>query len=248
MILASLPDGQPIEVYLKSPWFHHAKSAYVAEREWMAAKLAGALNLSCPPPCKVRVSTAFIDSIPDERLRSELSQGPDILFASLSAGNGWGVWTTAASLPRSKLPQMVQAYVFDTIIQNWDRCIPNPNILLKGDDFLLIDHEEAFVSATGSDAEQDLNPRPWLIDAIDNHVGEINEHPFWKKLRPKTQVDFDHSFEVWKSLPEDIYQLYADDIPACWDKTATQSIANYLEHARSEIDQIASNIKHNYEE
>lgn len=248
MVVACLPDGRPLEVYLKSPWFHEAKSPFVAEREWMAAKLAEALSLPSPQACKVRVSKQFIDTIPDEKLRNQLLNGPDVLFASQSAGSGWNVWTEAATLPRSTLPQMVQTYLFDTVIQNWDRCIPNPNMLLKGDEFLLIDHEEAFVTATGTPAEQDLNLPPWLPGAVDNHVGEFDEHPFWRKLKPKSLVNFEDAFDVWKKFPDDIYQLHAGDIPDCWNRSATDKIASYLENASSELHQIANNVKHNFEE
>lgn len=246
-VIAQLPASQCVEVYLKSPAFHHQKSEFVAEREWMAYKFAEALGLPCAPGIPVRITKEFIATIPNHTLTDQLLSGPDVLFGSVNCGSGWSIWSTASKLPRSKLPLMTQAYVFDTIIQNWDRCIPNPNLLIKGDEFQLIDHEEAFVTATGRPEEQDFHPEPWRLDAINNFCGEDLEHPFWRKLAPKTQVSFAHAVQIWKNLPDDIYQLSRAGTPSCWDGAAMLRIADYLEEATSNIEQVLTQIQQNYD-
>jgi hypothetical protein len=246
MVIVSAPNGSLFEVYLKSPNFHEKKSEFAIEREWVAAKLALALELPCAPPLKVNLSKAFIASVPDEQLRRQLSAGPEIVFGSLSAGAGWNIWTEAMALPRNKLALATKIYLFDTIIQNWDRCIDNANLLQKGDSLLLIDHEEAFVEATGTDAERSFQNVPWMPGAINNFEGLGTEHPLWRKLRPATMVDFKDAAASWKSLPEDAFALYAGAIPGCWSTKATTAIAEYLSKATQKIDEITDLIEYNY--
>jgi hypothetical protein len=234
------------EVYLKSPHFHENKSAFVIEREWMAAKLGLALDLPCALPMKVRISEAFIGTIESEQLRQQLRAGPEIIFGSLSAGTGWNIWNEAAHLPQRHLPLATKIYLFDTIIQNWDRSIENANLLLKGDNMLLIDHEEAFVEATGSDAERDYQRVPWLPGAISNFAGVGTEHPLWRKLHPKTMVDFQVAAGQWKGLPDDTFAIYGSAIPECWSNNATTAIAEYLSKATQKIDEITALIEYNH--
>ncbi|WP_299508281.1 HipA family kinase [Cypionkella sp.] len=246
MVIVRGNGGELFEVYLKSPHFHVKKSSFVVEREWMAAKLALALDLPCAPPVKVHLSQEFIASMADRQLQRQLLSGPEIIFGSLSAGSGWNIWTEAAHMPRNKLALATSIYLFDTVIQNWDRCMPNPNLLQKGDDLLLIDHEEAFVEATGSDAEKDYQKAPWVRGAISNHTGYDLEHPLWRKLHPATQVDFQQAAATWKRLPSDAFTLYARDAPACWSSHATFAIADYLSNATQRIDEITALIEYNF--
>ena len=139
-----------------------------------------------------------------------------------------------------------EIYVFDTIIQNWDRCAANPNLLVKGDRFLMIDHGEAFVEATGSDAERELTPLPWRLGGIVNHEGEYEMHLLWPKLRPKTRVDFTAAADRWKALPDDAFALIAADVPDCWSKATASRIVAYLTEAMENVNEIVANIEHNF--
>ena len=140
-----------------------------------------------------------------------------------------------------------EIYVFDTIIQNWDRCAANPNLLVKGDKFLMIDHGEAFVEATGSDAERELTPPPWKLGGVVNHAGEYEMHPLWPKLRPKNRVDFAAIADRWKALPDDAFALIAADVPDCWSKETALRIAAYMTEARENVNEIVANIEHNFD-
>nr|WP_137111451.1 HipA family kinase [Rhodobacter sp. SY28-1] len=151
------------------------------------------------------------------------------------------------SISRDNVQLSAEIYLFDTIIQNWDRCVPNPNILVKGDRFLMIDHGEAFIAATGTDAERDYHTVPWMLGGVQNHAGEFEAHPLWSKLRPKNRVDFVAAADRWKHLPNDVFDLIAADVPPCWNQSAASRIVSYLNEAVKKIDAIVANVEQNFE-
>ncbi|MEM6941312.1 MAG: HipA family kinase [Pseudomonadota bacterium] len=181
MVMAEAPDGSYEECYVKGPAFHPRKSPFALENEWMAANLCKLLGLPCSEPRMVRLSPEFLETVKREETRRHLESGTGILFASISVGTGWAVWSDAITPPRASLPLVVGTYLFDTAIQNWNRSIPNPNLLVKGDTFILIDHEDAFIEAKETSGEKDYHQEPWMNGAINNYYGEYEEHPFWRK-------------------------------------------------------------------
>lgn len=230
---------------MKGPTLGEKPFPGLLEREWCAARLAIQLGLPCAMPLKIRVEPAVAASATDAALRARLTAGPEVLFGSLSAGPGWMLWSDAMSVPRANVQRAAEIYLFDTITQNWDRAIHNPNLLAKGDKLLMIDHGEAFVEATGTDGERELTPIPWKIGGVTNHEGAFEMHPLWPKLRPKTAVSFKDAADRWKALPEDCFDLIAADVPECWDRPAAQRIADYLVQAVTHVNEIVANIEHN---
>ena len=151
------------------------------------------------------------------------------------------------SLSRDSVQIAAEIYLFDTIIQNWDRCAPNPNLLVKGEKLLMIDHGEAFVEATGLDAERDHHALPWKVGGVENHVGEYEMHPLWPKLRPKNRIDFIAAADRWKALPDDVFTLIAADVPDCWNKVTALRIAAYMAEAVENVNAIVNNIEYNFD-
>lgn len=218
-----------------------------AEREWFAGRLARQLGLPCALPLQIRLDPDVVASEQDPALRIRLQAAPEILFGSLNGGPGWSLWTDGTAVSRDHAQLAAEIYVFDTVIQNWDRCVANPNLLVKGDRFLMIDHGEAFVEATGSEAERDMTPLPWRLGGVVNHEGEYEMHPLWPKLRPKNRVDFVAVADRWKALPDDTFALIAADVPDCWNKMTASRIAAYMGEAVKNIGAIVANIEHNFD-
>lgn len=246
-VLAEAPDGTEFEAYLKAPDLGEKPFPFLLEREWFAGRLALQLGLPCAPPVQILLTPEVVASVPDVFLRTKLRAGPEILFGSLNGGPGWIEWSDAMPVARDRVQLAAEIYLFDTIIQNWDRCTHNPNLLVKGDKFLMIDHGEAFIQATGSDVERDHHALPWRVGGVENHVGEYEMHPLWPKLRPKSQVDFGTAADCWKALPDDVFTLIAADVPDCWSKAAASRIAAYMGEAVENVSAIVANIEHNFE-
>lgn len=246
-VFGEAPDGTEFEAYLKAPHLGEKPFPCLLEREWFAGRLAQQLGLPCALPLQIRLDPDVVASEPDPMLRARLQASPDILFGSLNSGPGWRLWTEGTTVPRDNAQIAAEIYVFDTIIQNWDRCTANPNLLVKGDRFLMIDHGEAFVEATASDAERDLTPLPWTLGGVINHQGEYEMHPLWPRLRPKNKVSFVAATERWKALPEDTFALIATSVPDCWNRMTASRIAAYLDEAVKNIGAIVANIEHNFD-
>lgn len=246
-VLAEAPDGTEFEAYLKAPHLGERPFPCVLEREWIAGRLAEQLELPCALPLLIHLTPEVVASITDTVLRTKLQSGPEILFGSLSGGPGWIEWSDSMSVARDRVQLAAEIYLFDTMIQNWDRCAPNPNLLIKGDEFLMIDHGEAFVWATGSDAERDFHALPWTAGGVENHVGEYEMHPLWPKLRPKNRVDFGAAADRWRALPDDALTLIAADIPDCWSEVTASRIVAYVAEALENVNAIVANIEHNFD-
>lgn len=246
-ITGEAPDGTTFEAYMKGPTFSEQGFPHLLEREWVAGQIARQLELPCALPLQVRLNPTAFAEHPDRALLTQLREGPDVLFASLSGGSGMVIWSEAWPLPRKNLQLAAEIYLFDTVVQNWDRCIPNPNLLVRGDRLLMIDHGETFVSATGTDAERDYQSEPWKLDAIMNHHGDFETHPLWPKLRPKSQVDFAAAAAKWRALPDDAFELAVRSMPDCWNSAVGMQIAAYLTEAVENMDAIVANIEQNFE-
>lgn len=245
-VLVETDDGSEFEAYMKGP--HLGDSQYIGlmEREWFAGRLAKHLKLPCAPAMQIVLTPQVIESITDPVLRTKLLEGPDVLFGSLSGGPGWIEWSDAMRISRRRIQGAAEIYLFDTIIQNWDRTAYNPNLLVRGDKLLMIDHGEAFVDATGEDAERDYHPAPWKLGGISNHAGEFDMHALWPKLRPRNRVDFAAAASIWKALPTDTFNLIASEVPSCWSMARASRIAAYLTEAVENLPKIVGNIEYNF--
>jgi hypothetical protein len=246
-VLAEAPDGTEFEAYLKAPQLGEKTFPCLLEREWFAARLAQQLALPCAPPFQIHLDPDVVATVQDAFLRNKLQAGPEVLFGSLNGGPGWMEWSDSMSLSRDSVQIAAEIYLFDTIIQNWDRCAPNPNLLVKGEKLLMIDHGEAFVEATGLDAERDHHALPWKVGGVENHVGEYEMHPLWPKLRPKSRIDFIAAADRWKALPDDVFTLIAADVPDCWNKVTALRIAAYMAEAVENVNAIVNNIEYNFD-
>ncbi|MFG6081575.1 HipA family kinase [Paracoccus litorisediminis] len=246
-VFCEAPDGTEFEAYLKAPHLGEKPFPCLLEREWFAGKLAHQLGLPCALPLQIRLDPDVAASEQDPVLRAKLLAAPEILFGSLNGGPGWSLWTEATVVPSDRAQIAAAIYMFDTIIQNWDRSNGNPNLLVKGDKFLMIDHGEAFVYATAEGSERDMPPKPWLLGGVINaHLGEWDTHPLWAKLRPKNHVDFGAAANRWKALPADAFSLIAADVPDCWSKVTASRIAAYMNEAMENLNEIVANIEYNF--
>lgn len=253
--------GEKIEAYLKSPQLHPAKSCYCLEREWIATRLAQELGLPCAKVVPIEVTNQLIQmasKISDESstitsdgasLDQMLRDGPGLLGGSVLLGSGWSEWSQASALTKKQLNSASEIYFFDTMVQNWDRVRPNPNLLIKNNSYGMIDHEESFVEAAGLDEEKDLTPKPWREGGVINDCGEIDEHPLWQGIKRFKGASFGVIVKRWKSLPEARIRGFAKDaVFDDWSRNIADKITDYLLDAIENIDDVQKQIEENRSE
>lgn len=251
-------DGNKIEAYLKSPKFHAKKSCYCLEREWIATRLAEELKLPCARVVPVKVTPQLIQMasksdgdgqdivLENSSLSQMLKDGPDLLVGSVSLGTGWSEWSPSATIKKTQLVSASAIYFFDTVIQNWDRSRPNPNLLMKNNDYGMIDNEESFVYAAGLDNEQDYTPIPWKEGGVTNDCGEHDEHPLWQGINSSKNASFGTIVKQWKSLSKFRIQKFAEDVVfEHWCNDVGRKISEYILEAIENIDDIHRQIETN---
>ncbi|WP_027234981.1 HipA family kinase [Leisingera caerulea] len=241
MVTLSNRSGILVEAYLKSPAFHDKKSPACLEREWFASHLARDLHLPCAKIVPVEVTSELIrmsaEIFEDDDALSmgaipisqSLQNGPDLLIGSISLGTGWSEWTPAAPASIIQLRTAAEIYFFDTLVQNWDRVIPNPNLLIKNNLYGMIDHEESFVEAAGLEKERNYLPKPWMEDGVANHSGEFEEHPLWQKIKKRRAISFDGIVRKFKRLPQERIEAYSSGGEFdTWSRSIGDKISEYL--------------------
>lgn len=241
-------SGQRLEAYLKLPKYDKGEPKHSLEREWIATRLAHQLSLPCAQLIPVEVNTELLQMSQSCGLSNEIEAGPDLLVASASFGPGWSEWSASQTVTANQLDQASSIYFFDTVIQNWDRCRPNPNLLVSGQRYGMIDHEESFVQAAGSDEERDYHPLPWSWGGVENHIGDYEEHPLWRGLQRHKISHFDGIVENWKALPLHDIERYPDDpVFKTWNRHTADKIVHYILSAIENIDTIKLQIEANRE-
>ncbi|MEQ6205002.1 HipA family kinase [Sulfitobacter sp. HNIBRBA2951] len=258
MVTLSNRSGTLVEAYLKSPAFHEDKSPVCLEREWFASHLARDLRLPCAKIVPVEVTTELIrmaaEVFEDDGALSQgaiplsksLQNGPILLIGSISLGTGWSEWTPAAPASIGQLKVAAEIYFFDTLVQNWDRVIHNPNLLIKNNLYGMVDHEESFVEAAGLEKERNYLPKPWMEDGVANHSGEFEEHPLWHKIKNRRGISFDGIVRKFKHLTQEQIESYAAggefDI---WSRSTGDKISEYIFEAIENAEAVQDSIEAN---
>jgi hypothetical protein len=110
----------------------------------------------------------------------------------------------------------------------------------------MIDHEECFVEAAGSDAERGMTPKPWEEDGVTNDVGNIDEHPLWRGIKRQNNNAFRSVADRWKALPDATIQGYAEDsVFDVWSRHTANRITDYVFEAIENIEAVYMEIEAN---
>lgn len=130
-------NGEHVEVVVKEHERCDSGLGSLA-REAIAACLAADLGLPVPEPFWVAVPAGLL---PDDTA----STGDKLAFGSRHVGSQFSIWTVGHTLSRDARQAAAAVFLFDAIIQNFDRRSANPNCLVRGDELRIIDHEATFI-------------------------------------------------------------------------------------------------------
>lgn len=175
------------------------------------------------------MSPAWIASTPDE-VQAVLQVSNPVAFASAAAGVGWRQWSAEDILIAPRRSAALGIFAFDAFLNNPDRKPSNPNLLVKGDEFRLIDHELAlFVRGVFPP------PRPWQVGNL-AHMMEADGHVFAARLRGSA-LDLAPLRTAWSDLSDDDLNDYEASLPGQWAE-ASESVTAALTHVRAVRDRI----------
>jgi hypothetical protein len=226
-------DGVEHDVFLK-PSGRPDLGIEGMANEALAAMLAADLGLPVCEPLLVALDPAFIASIPDPAARAVLQQSSPVCFASKSAGQQWPVWNPGERLLSDRIPMALAITAFDAFVLNVDRGPSGKaNLLVKGDQFRIIDHELTFRLRTFIP-----RPQPW-------RVGEFNSlltppgHVLAVKLKKMKDLDFQPIKDAWTALSDAQLESYVTNLPAEWSsaKPFMDEAISHLKQIRDRIDE-----------
>lgn len=135
--------------------------------EWVATAVAAELGVHVPDPFAVRISRAFARALPDGPLRRDALASTDVAFGCRFM-SGYSQWAPVVGVHPEQRDAASELFAFDVLAHNFDRKDTNPNLMVRREDLLAIDHDLAFefVYPPGR-PDPGTNPRR---DVVDTHA------------------------------------------------------------------------------
>lgn len=199
-------DGELFEAYLKIPGVSTGGDTFTvvgAINECVAYLLAKEFDLAVPEALCVELPLALLEA------PSYLLSDPVHAFGSRVES---GVMI-ASDLVKPDHDVMIDVYHFDGLAGNQDRAEgPNPNVLVRGNQAFLIDHEFCFPGL-----QRTVPPEPWEADAA---RAWLQNHIFRRNLRRSDRLP------EWRHSPLDQREIDAllASVPAVWTGSTDGSL------------------------
>jgi HipA-like protein len=203
--------------------------------ELIASRLATHFGLALPDPALVRIDAEFAELVAAgesehaARMRNSigLNFGSRLLVDATE-------WPVDMRIPDSMRQTALNIFAFDALIQNPDRRFKNQNLLVRGDDIFVFDHELAFSFLLGILP----SPTPWrLKDQL-----YLADHVFYTRLRKKP-IDLSSFVTALVALPEGAMQEILAEVPAEWNNEILPRIEEHLRVVSSHAMEFAEEVR-----
>ncbi len=223
--------------------FHNVLNRSII-REFAAGYMAACLEVKSPPIAIVDVPHILANSVTNLTLKERItiSQGPHWGTRYLT---GYVEFTIDTFIANGMIGEMIQLFAFDMLIQNQDRTTDgkqhgNPNLLIKGDDFVAIDHDKSFLCT--DPIYQILPPNPWEL----RNENAAKRHVFHTRIRryaEKNTLSFEPFIDKFKALPQHTITTMFEFMPATWrDKSYESSILKHLLAVQNNISRFSDGL------
>jgi hypothetical protein len=159
-----------------------------------------------------------------------LAASNPVAFASEAAGKGWKAWAGEDILTQARRPNAMAIFAFDAFIENPDRKPSNPNLLVRGDEFRIIDHELALLVRM-------LFPRPtpWSTGYLSRLIGH-DGHVFATRLKGG-DLPLDPVHDAWLGISDAHLAGIQAAMPAEW-AGSSDAVAAAMQHLANVRDRI----------
>lgn len=229
-VVSANAENEPIEVVLKLSASSERGVGGLA-MEAVVACLAGDLGLPIPQPFVAELTPAFIEAAKsvDPEWGSLAQESSTRAFASKRAPAGFTTWVAGGKVPPASQVTAASILMLDAVAKNADRRPENPNLLVRGEEFRIIDHElcfPAFLLTLGN---------AWDIGGLQGMTD-----PEWHILRDGLKgqdIEWDSAINRWQSLTDDMIEGYAAALPVEWAESA-QSVGSALDRIKQARDNV----------
>lgn len=234
--------GDTIYAYVKYKGFHDDFQKDHLVGEVVANLFALDIGLPAAAPCLVTVEPEFVDLLPDspvyDELRLALRDAPLTAFGSVQL-DPVRRWVQTDLVHRAQRQDATMLYLFDTLVENSDRGLRNPNLLMSGLDFKVIDFGHAFQRChEGND--YDATRRPWERGGIKNHYQGDLQHIMFKHIIPPDEQVLSEFTTKLAGLEDARIEDYLTCVPPEWGQDTACKIITYLLEARDNATEFTS--------
>ncbi len=201
--------------------------------ELISSQLADFFDIPTPAPAIINLDPILAEAIPQSDLFYKMLESEGMNFGSKVITGGFKTWPVDESIPSNLHALAVEIFCFDALIQNPDRRVTKPNVLWKGDELFIIDHEMAFsfIYSVNHTA------KPWEISKL----VFMQEHLFYRKLKGQS-LNFDRFTGALELLSIGVIKTITENIPKKWQRNNISKITDHLieivNHVNDFIDQI----------
>jgi hypothetical protein len=209
--------GEQIDVIAKFVGGQHCTKNSLCS-ELIAAQLAADLGLPIPPPLLVTWSDDFASSLHDDAAKTILAASSPPAFGSTYFSGGFAILNGARKFSGDEQRQMALAiFFFDALIGNADRSTAKPNMVVRGDQYRIFDHELSFL-----DHELIVKPpAPWVLGGFNPSLTP-RKHIFATPLhKDVAKLDFASLRDTWAGLSDAKIEAYEASLPVAWRTGAT---------------------------
>jgi hypothetical protein len=236
LMLCADQEGSQIEAVVKlASGGQSTRTGLICEL--MAALLARDLDLPVPAPFIVDIDPDFYQCVTESDLAGRFRGSAGENFASKFLGPGYVTWPQGRSISGSLVQDAADIFAFDLIIQNPDRRKGKPNLLCKGDELAIFDHEMAFSFLYAIRPDE----YPWQGKGIDY----AKDHVFYGGLKGCT-LQFDRMQGALEAIDDRRLEMYIKTVPGSWQNegsNATNRIKEYLMMARDNSKKLFGKIR-----
>ncbi|WP_282092834.1 HipA family kinase [Epibacterium ulvae] len=194
-------DGASRYVYVKYENFHEELTTDHLVAELVANLFAIDLGIPAAEPCLVEIDELFVETLPHTpdgvALRTALQNAPVTAFGSTQL-TPVRRWETTDLVHKSQRREAALLYLFDTLVENTDRGNGNPNLLMSGLSFKVIDFGHSFQRCHKGN-EFDGATMPWCNGGIGNHFPGTMQHimyPSCRNIEEEVLDDFTTALEA----------------------------------------------------
>lgn len=192
--------------------------------EVIAVYLANFFGISHAEPAAVTIHPDLAAWLSNRRseLKGVLKSSPGPNFGTRLLTDVT-IWPTGQEIPPAMLGAASAIFTFDALISNDDRRMTNPNVLTRGSEMFVIDHEAAFsflYLIGGRKPKLDINQRK-----------SLREHVFFYQLRKKA-IDLSPFIARLADLTDKDLEKIFSGIPNEWRHDDIQIIDTHLQFYR----------------
>jgi hypothetical protein len=196
--------------------------------ELISSQLSHFLDIPVPSPAIINIDPLIAEVIPDQSLSIKIRESAGMNFGSKVITGGFDTWPIGKAIPSSLKQLAIEIFAFDALIQNPDRRPDKPNILWRGDELYVIDHEMGFSFI------YEILPlaNSWQI----TRLSFLKNHLFYSALKGQT-INLDRFAGAIDLLGDESLEEIMSNIPLTWQNNNISKITNHVREIKNHVNE-----------